>query len=451
MLGEVDRLVIIGLCALPAACWKATSATHANPRERKFLIMSPNKHVTSRPFSALTFLMLALFLAGVASIAHAAEAGTPAPKKAAPKPAPDVILFTNGDQLSGTFVREVGGTVAFHSDIVGDINIPWDKIKELRTGTKLVVLDKSFTPTRHHALPANIPQGTITVADDMITVHPVNNAMIRPIPVKDAQFIIDETTMNKQLVGHPGFFQGWNGPLTAGATIVQATQKQYTFNGAVALVRVVPTVTWLNPDNRTTVDFTGSYGKITQSAYVSEGVFYAATDTKSAIYHADAERDQYFSPRVYALAQTAFDHNFSQGLDLQQIYGGGIGWTVLKSPKQELDLKATVQYEKQTFINATDGTNQNLIGSTFGGAYVLKLPKNMVFSQAASYIPAYNNSIAYSANETNTLVIPFYKNLGFSIGTIDSYLNNPPPAVPPTKRNSFQFTFGATYTLKSNY
>jgi hypothetical protein len=47
--------------------------------------------------------------------------------------------------------------------------------------------------------------------------------------------------------------------------------------------------------------------------------------------------------------------------------------------------------------------------------------------------------------------VPFYKELAFEIGTIDSYLNDPVPADPPTKRNSFQFTTGVTYTLKSKY
>ncbi len=370
--------------------------------------------------------------------------------KKAPPPPPDVIIFSNGDQLSGTFVREVGGSIAFHSDIVGDINVPWDKIKELRTKTKLAVLDKSVTPQRHK-LPPNVPQGTITVEDSLITVHPDNGVMIEPIPVKNAKFIVDEKTMTKELIGKPGFLEGWNGAATAGATIVEATQKQYTFNGAINLVRVVPTVGWLNPSNRTTIDFTGSYGKITQPAYVSEGVFYPETDTKSAIYHADAERDEYFSPRLYALAQTSFDHNYSQGLDLQQIYGGGIGWTIVKRPKEQLDVKATIQYEKQTFINASSGVNQDLIGSTFAGVYVLHLPRSIIFNQQVAYIPAYNNSAAYSATESDNLLFPMYKKLSFTVGTIDSYLNNPPPAVPPTLRNSFQFTFGATYTFKSTY
>ncbi|MBB6146064.1 hypothetical protein HNQ77_004034 [Silvibacterium bohemicum] len=400
-------------------------------------------------FPSFSAFLLALFTLLALGHAIAAEPDSASAKDAKKAP-PDVIVFSNGDQLSGTFVREVSGTVTFHSDIVGDINVSWDKIKELRTLSKLAVLDKSVTPQRHK-LPPNIPQGTISVSDEMITVHPDNGVLIEPIPVKSAQYIVDEATMTKELIGHPGILEGWNGAATAGATIVQATQKQYTFNGAVNLARVVPTVTWLNPTSRTTIDFTGSYGKITQPAYTSEGVFYPETDTKSAIYHADAEQDQYFSPRVYALGQTAFDHNYSQGLDLQQIYGGGIGWTIVKQPKQQLDIKATIQYEKQTFINASSGVNQDLIGSTFAGVYLLKLPKGIIFNQQVSYIPAYNNSTAYSANETDTLIFPMYKKLSFTVGTIDSYLNNPPPAVPPTLRNSFQFTFGATYAFKSTY
>jgi hypothetical protein len=149
------------------------------------------------------------------------------------------------------------------------------------------------------------------------------------------------------------------------------------------------------------------------------------------------------------LAQTAFDHNFSQDLDLQQIYGGGIGWTAIKRPKQELDLKATMQYEKQKFISSSS-SGLNLVGSTFSASYILHL-KLLTYTQGLAYIPAYNHISAYSANETNTLAFPTYKNLAFSVGTIDSYLNDPPTALPPTQRNSFQFTMGVTYAIKSKY
>ena len=264
------------------------------------------------------------------------------------------------------------------------------------------------------------------------------------------QLITDEATLNKDVFQEPGFFAGWNGAATAGASVVTATQSQYTFTGGIGLVRLVPTVSWLDPRNRTSADFTASYGKITQPAYLDAGVLVPAVVTKSAIFHADAERDQYFSPRFFALGETAFDHNYGQDLQLQQIYGGGFGWTAMKTPKQEADLKGTIQYEKQQFISGTSTSNPNLVGSTFAATYVLHL-KLLAYTQGIAYIPAYNDMQAYSANETNTFSFPAYKRLSFSLGTMDSYLNDPPVSLPPTKRNSFQFTMGLTYAIKSKY
>lgn len=367
------------------------------------------------------------------------------------KAAPDVIVFTNGDQLSGKFVSAIGDTVNFHSDVLGDISVEWSKIKELRTGQKVAVIEKNVQ-IKDHQIPANLPIGTVSVADQQITVQSATNATISPIPLKNAQYIIDETTLHKQMVGHPSFTQAWNGAATFGLTLVQATQNQYSFTGGVALARVVPTVSWLDPRNRTTLNYAQSYGKITDPSYTdANGNFVPSSFTKSSIFHADAERDQYVSPRFYFLGQVAFDHNYSQSLDLQQIYGGGIGYTIVKTPIQELDVKATVQYERQAFFNTTTDQNQNLIGSTFGGYYTLHLPKSIVFTQQLLYIPAWNNTRAYSFAENDAVVFPAYKNLGFQLGTLDTYLNNVPLTLPPTKRNSFQFTAGVTYAFKSAY
>jgi hypothetical protein len=396
------------------------------------------------------FFSIALLLTLLRAVGAFADESSAEHKKKDATP-PDVITFTNGDQLSGKLLREVGGTVVFHSDIVGDINVSWDKIKKLHSSSKFAVLQHGVGV---HVInkPASFVQGTISVADSKIEVNTGDSTvLIEQVPVKSAQYIVDQTTFNRQLQSDPGIFAGWNGTLTAGTTIVQATQNQYTFTGSAGLARIVPTVSWLDTRNRTTLDYSQTYGKITQPAFTSGGVFTPATYTKSSIYHADAERDQYFSTRFYVLAQTAFDHNFSQGLSLQQIYGGGIGWTAIKQAKQTLDLKGTLQYEKQTFDNDTVGTNEDLVGSTFAVSYALKLPRSIVFNQQIAYIPAYNNVRAYSASETNTLAFPFYKNFSFSIGTIDTYLNDPPPAEPPTKRNSFQFTTGVTYNIKSKY
>lgn len=361
----------------------------------------------------------------------------------------DVLVLINGDMLHGKLVNSSDGKITFHSEALGDVAVSWDTVKELRTSGNYAILEKGVK-TRNKRNAAAIPEGQLEVTNNSVAIHSEKGASA-PIPVANAQYIMDAGTLDKQLYHQPGFLTGWNGAATAGAAIVTATENQYTFSGGVGLVRVVPTVSWLSTRDRTSIDFLGSFGKITQPAYTDPitGIVVPAVVTKSAIYHAGAERDEYFSPRFFALAQTAFDHNFGQDLDLQQIYGGGVGWTFLKSPRQEADLKATIQYEKQQFISGSSG-NQNLIGSTISLAYVLH-QKLVTYTQGLAFIPAFNNPHAYSANETNTLAFPAYRNFSFLLGTLDSYLNNPPDSLPPTKRNSFQFTMGLTYAIKSKY
>lgn len=367
------------------------------------------------------------------SIAAARAEGPKAPEP----PATDVLVLSNGDTLHGKLVKEVGGKVTFHSDALGDVDVAWDKIKELHAAGSYGVLAKGVKLHRGKNA-GEIPTGTVDVENQAVTVHTAKAAAPAPIAVKDAEIIIDQKTLDTQLHHEPGFFQGWNGAATAGATLVQATQNQYTVSGGIGLVRAVPSVSWLSPRNRTSTDFTGSFGKITQPG---------TTPVKSAIYHIDGERDEYFSDRFYGLAQAAFDHNFALDLELQQVYGGGMGWTLFKTPKQEGDLKGTIQYEKQAFINPTPGENQNLVGSTFAANYAAHA-KLFTYTQELGYIPAYNTPSAYSAGETDTLAFPTYKNFAFSVGTIDTYLNDAPMG---TKRNSFQFTMGLTYAIKSKY
>ncbi|MGD0914635.1 MAG: DUF481 domain-containing protein [Terracidiphilus sp.] len=390
-----------------------------------------------------------------ASLACAVKAQS-AQKPAAP---PDVLVLSDGDTLHGKFVNEIAGKVTFHTESLGDVTLGWDKIKELHASEKVGVLEQNFGGGNGKQAFAKVPTGTVDLSGGTLTVK--TDGAPASIPVAKVQFVMDEAILRKQVLSSPGFFAGWNGAATAGATVVSATTNQYTFAGALNLVRAVPVVPWLDLRNKTLFVFNESYGKITQPAYsypatppATGNVAVPAVVTKSSITHVGAERDEYFSPRVYALAQVAFDHNYAQDLQLQQIYGGGFGWTVVKKPNQEVDLKGTVQYEKQQFIPGTGNVNQDLVGSTFSATYLLHV-KKITYAQGLAFIPAYNQMSAYSANETNTVAFPAFKNFSFSLGTLDSYLNNAPfgatSSNPPTRPNSFQFTMGLTYVIKSKY
>ena len=360
----------------------------------------------------------------------------------APKPTPDVLVFTNGDQLTGKLERAVGDSAVFKSDMAGELTVPFSKIKSLKTGGEFIAIGKGPLKT------AAKVTGTVDVADSKIVVTPPSAAP-KTLAPSDIAFLVDDTTYQKELARQPGFFRAWNGTITGGATIVRSTQNATTLTAGIALVRSIPTVAYLPARNRTTLDITESYGKQTSPILPPTSPPTPATVVLTSIFHADAERDEYFSPRLYALADTSFDHNYSQGLSLQQVYGGGIGWTPLKSGKQQLDVKADVHYEEQRFLSATPGAapspSINLFGSTLAETYKRNLPRKIVFTETGNYLPAWTDSTAYSASVTAALSLPVFKRLSATVSTTDNYLNDPALYY---KKNSYQFVTGVTYSLR---
>jgi len=386
------------------------------------------ENTTIRRLGTLRLLLLSLILGFCANAVFA--------QAPAAKPAPDVIVFTNGDQLTGTMERGTGGSIVFKSDLVGEVTVSMDKIKELRSNGSFVVLKKDEKITRTSKQP-----GTITYADNAVTLTN-SSSSIETIPTKDLTYIIDQTTYNKEVNSNPGFLTGWKGTITGGATIVRSTQDTTNLTAGLALIRAIPTVSFLPARTRTTFNLLETYGKLTEPTIPQTTPPTPTAVAKTSIFHTDAEHDRYFSSRVYALVGTSFDHSSSQGLNLQQVYGVGIGWTVITNPKQELDVKADVHYERQNFQPPT--VSDNLIGSTFAELYHRNLPAKIVFTESGSYIASWNNFSDYSAIAAAGLQLPVYKRFGLNVNVLDNYLNNPASGY---NKNSFQFVTGVTYSL----
>jgi hypothetical protein len=359
-------------------------------------------------------------------------------QSAAAKPAPDVIVFTNGDQLSGTLERASGDSFVFKSDVVGEVTISAEKIKELRANGKFVALKKNEQITRTSKQP-----GAITYADNAISVADTKSGAPEVIPVKNLSDLIDEATYTAEVTTNPGIWYGWHGSVSGGITTIESTQTGQSYNAAVNLVRLIPSADFLPPRTRSTVNVLETYGKITQPAIPQTVPPTLASVTKTNIFHADAEHDKYFTSRFFGLVEVSFDHNFSQGLNLQQIYGIGVGWTFIKTPVQEFDVKTDVHYERQNFQPPTPNTN--LIGSSFTELYHRNLPAKIIFTESGTFIPAWNNSNAYSAIFAAGLQLPTYKRLSMNVSLLDNYLNNPAVGF---NKNSLQFVTGVLYTLK---
>lgn len=362
-------------------------------------------------------------------------------------PAADVVVLKNGDQLTGKFERSIGTDITFKSDIVGEVTIPMDKVKELRSGSNFVVLQKNEKITRQSK-----QAGTLALEDSTLT-ETIPGVAPQTIPAKNVAYVVDGATYNKELNGNPGFFHGWNGAVTGGATVLQSSSYGQTLTAGVSLIRAIPSVAYLPPRTRTTFNLLETYGKLTQPV-IPNPTHLPASVAKTSIFHTDFEHDKYVTPRFYMLGDLSFDHNFAQGMNLQQIYGVGAGYTILQDAVQQLDAKADLHYSQLKYIAPIQPPppaapipqtpDLNLIGSTFGEAYKRALPGKILLTQSGTFIQSWNKTDAWSAIGSLGLALPVYHRFSLSLNLLDNYLNLPSPGF---NKNSLQFVTGVTYTL----
>ncbi len=343
------------------------------------------------------------------------------------KPVPDTLVFVNGEQLTGDLEKADGSGITFKSAMAGEITVKWANIKSVTSSKSFALIDKKIKLTRHDAV-ALAPQGAVVADAKDITIGG------KQIPVADTNLVIPAADFDKAINHQPSFFHGWGGVATGGVSLVRATQDSTTFNGAITINRATPSVGWLPPRDNTILNYSQAYGTTSQTG---------TPTVKTNIFHASAERDQYFTSRLFAFGTATFDHNFSQSLNLQQAYGGGVGIAVFHTAKTQFDVKGDVHYEEENFAPPT--ASVNLFGSTFSESLGRHLPKGLMLTEFGSISPSWNITTDYSAHVNAALVFPVYKGFGFNLGGVDDYLNNAPVG---SKKNSTQFTTGITYTIK---
>ena len=360
----------------------------------------------------------------------------------------DTITFNDGEQLAGKLISVLGGTVIFHSEILGNVTVPLEKVKTLNSAHPFAAVEKNQRVTRKTAT-EQIPVGSVALKNNSVSVSPPH-AEEKSFPASQIASLVDAATFHREIQSESDLLYGWAGSITLGASLVDATNSAQTYTGSVALIRSIPTIAWLPPASKTTLNLSGTYGLAKNPEIVSNGnIFQAASTSKTNILHGDAEWDKYLSPVIFGLVNASADHNFGNGLQLQQAYGAGLGWSIIKQPKENFDIKATLLYQQQQFYNGLEsglGTpSVNLIGADFNESWSRTFAHNVKFNEYITLTPTFNVIRAYSAVGNANFVFPVYKKLNFTLSSTDNYLGDPPEGF---RRNSFQFTAGITYVVK---
>ncbi len=288
-----------------------------------------------------------------------------------------------------------------------------------------------------HADLSKVPQGTVSISDQKINVDPGTGAAPTVIPVADATNVVPQTNFLNAFK-RPRLNQDWHGSAAFGVDLIEATQKSRNITAAVSLQRVVSDESWVSPRYKTLFNLNFADGQLSQS-----GTATITTD----IVHANIEHDIFLSSRLFVDVTGDFLHSVSQGMKLQQTYGGGLGYVLLRDAHQELDAKASIVYVRQEFEPEAGGfvvPGKSLIGAALGETYTRNLKGGVAFHEGLTFIPAFNDTKAYTGNLFANLAIPVKKRISISIGGVDNYINEPPAGF---KKNSFEFLTQLSYKI----
>src|ERR1700722_11107948 len=208
-----------------------------------------------------------------------AQTTTKKPEEAAAKKEPEIkeeLTLKNGDRLTGELLNSTGAEIKFKTELAGEVTVKWENVKELKSKRDFAVVPKEIKDARNSAM---VPQGAIKIGEKGILVSPlsiakpeISAAPARPtakpgasspeaaarkeIPTTKIAVIVDDVTYQREIHKRIGWKSGWDGHITTGTSMIYSTQNSYLFQVDTALKRSVPTVSWLDPKLRTTINFT---------------------------------------------------------------------------------------------------------------------------------------------------------------------------------------------------
>lgn len=334
----------------------------------------------------------------------------------------DTLIFHNGDVLSGTLVRADAAVCIFHSDQAGTVTVPWANVRQLHTEKTYIVV----------ASDGHIYNGQLIVDGGTMEIASLTSTQPWFVPPAAIRMVVDPKTYKQAVTAHPLPWQSWRGLISGGFSQVSATQSSTSYTTRLDLDRPVPTLSWLPQRSDTLLHFQGTYGKLSQPGKPL---------VRTSIFTGGLEQDQDLSKRLFLFGNAQYDHNLAQGLQLQQAYGGGLGWKLLDSAASILDLKADVHWTHQRFLTPS-------VDAFLASSFTESLRENygrVVWNESVSLTPSYTRGLAYQMSGVSSWAVPVYKSISLNFTAVDSYLHNPQPGF---LRNSLQFSTGLQVNIR---
>ena len=322
----------------------------------------------------------------------------------------DQVVLQNGDRLTGQIVKFDGKDLTLKSEFAGEINIKWSAVQRIT----------SDQPLQVESSDGQTAVGPVTTSDGNFEIATKTRGTVA-IPKEKISHMrgeAEQSAYEKSL--HPGLRDNWDGGATVGFGLTRGNSE--TKNLALAFTA----------DRKTLHDKLSLYAN---SVYATNDATGAVPSTTANAEQGGIRYDHDITPRLFAFVGADFQADSLQTLDLRSVFGGGLGFHVIKRDATTLDLLAGINYTHEAYTTFS----RSFAAATLGDEFMHKLHGSTVLTQSFYFFPNFNDPGEYRTTFNFGTVTKISKWLGWQNSFGDIYVTNPPFG---KKKNDIIFTTG---------
>jgi hypothetical protein len=309
----------------------------------------------------------------------------------------DQVTLKNGDRITGKIEKKDKDSLTVKTDMLGTVTVKWENVTAVSSDTPLhVVLADGQTVT-----------GKVETRGESLQVES------KEAPLAGVQAIRDEAAQ-KEYERHlkPRIFDLWTGYADFGAALARGNAETTTLSTA------------FNASRATKTDKIGlHFNQIYSTAVVNR-----LSNTTANAVRGGWTYDRNLTKRLFVNVFNDYEYDAFQNLDLRFVLGGGVGYSVVKSDRTQLDLLGGMAYNHEKFSPVlTPSLTRDSAEFYWGDDFSYKLNGVTSFKQSYRMFNNLSDIGEYRVNFDVGLVTTMRKWLSWQIAASDRYLSNPLP------------------------
>lgn len=331
----------------------------------------------------------------------------------------DTLILKNGDRVTGTLVNVKGVTLQLKTDNLGVLSIPLAQIATYTVDKPVVVAISGQAPM----------QGTLQLLPSG-EWQLNSNGQTQTIAAGKVQLIMLADEYQKVEVA-PEPWQAWKGGASLGYSLQNGNQETNTLTTNVTAIRERPETPIFERHTRTSFDFTTLFSHAHQDG----------NTVTSRTVTANLREDYLLTTDNFVFAMAQVNHVSTQGLYLQQTYGGGFGRTLINNSRTKFAVLGGPTYVQEKFFNGSlTRTAELLIAENLGEQFNSRVRLDHFFQ----FYPDLVHGGQYRFDTSTVLALKLSSKFSVNTSLIDLYLSNPPVG---NKSNNVTFSLGIGYTF----